>query len=64
MKRNEERINAFKQKLIDNMNYNEQIRENKSRIVGNAIDFNSINHINELSFYNNIDTENIKQANS
>ena len=64
MKRNEERINAFKQKLIDNLNYTEQIRENKSRIVGNAIDFNSINHINELSFYNNIDTENIKQANS
>ena len=64
MKRNEERINAFKQKLIDNINNNEQIRENKSRIVGNAIDFNSINHINELSFYNNIYTENIKQANS
>ena len=64
MKRNEERINAFKQKLIDNLNYTEQIRENKSRIVGNAIDFNSINHINELSFYNNIDTENIKQTNS
>ena len=64
IKKNEERINAFKQKLIDNLNYTEQIRENKSRIVGNAIDFNSINHINELSFYNNIDTENIKQANS
>ena len=61
---NEERINTFKKKLNDNMDYREKMRENKSKIYGNVIDFNIINHINELSFYDKNDKENMKQNNS
>ena len=64
MRINEERINSFKKKLIDNMEKSEKIRENKSKIYGNVIDFNNINHINELSLYDINDKENTKQNNS
>ena len=64
MRINEERINSFKKKLIDNMEKSEKIRESKSKIYGNVIDFNNINHINELSLYDINDKENTKQNNS
>lgn len=64
MRKNEERINAFKNKLIYNMENSEKIRENKSKIYGNVIDFNNINHINELSLYDKNNKENIKRNNT
>ena len=64
MRKNEERINAFKNKLIYNMENSEKIRENKSKIYGNVIDFNNINHINELSLYDKSNKENIKRNNT
>ena len=55
MKKDEERINGFRKNLIQNMDYAEIIRGRRERIFGNVIDFNIINHINELSV---LDTDN------
>ena len=46
------------------MENSEKIRENKSKIYGNVIDFNNINHINELSLYDKNNKENIKRNNT
>ena len=53
-KKEEERINGFRNDLIYKMDFAEILREKKERIFGSVIDFININHINELSDLENM----------
>ena len=64
LKKDEERINVFRTNLVDNIDFTEKLRENTGKIFSNVIDFNLINHINELSLYGKNDKESIEQKNS
>ena len=48
-KKEEERINGFRNDLIERMSFSEILREKREKIFANVIDFIDINHINELS---------------
>ena len=52
-KKDEERINRFRKDLIDKISYSEILREKKEKFFGNVIDFNIVNHLNELSVLEN-----------
>ena len=52
-KKDEERINGFRKDLIDKISYSEILREKKEKFFGNVIDFNIVNHLNELSVLEN-----------
>ena len=58
-KKFEERINGFRNDLIDHMDLAESTREGKEKKFGSAIDFNIVNHINELSLLDK--SENLKK---
>ena len=64
LKKDEERINVFRTNLVDNIDFTEKLRENTGKIFSNVIDFNLINHINELSLYGKNNKESIEQKNS
>ena len=49
LKKDQDRINRFRNNLIDNVNFYEILRGKKQKIYANSVDFNIINHINELS---------------
>jgi len=49
LKKDEDRINGFRNNLIDNVTFYRVLRGKKERILANGIDFNIVNHINELS---------------
>ena len=53
-KKEEERINGFRNDLIYKMDFAEILREKKERVFGSVIDFININHINELSDLENV----------
>ena len=53
-KKEEERINGFRNDLIYKMDFAEILREKKERVFGSVIDFININHINELSDLENM----------
>ena len=53
-KKEEERINGFKNDLIYRMDFAEILRGKKEKVFGSITDFININHINELSDFDNI----------
>ena len=53
-KKDEERINGFRNDLIDKMNFAEILREKREMLYAKVIDFNFINHINELSVFDKV----------
>ena len=49
-KKDEERINGFRNNLINKINFSEILRDSREKKFSKGIDFSDVNHINELSY--------------